>query len=790
MRPWLKWTAWAVAAITGLGAVLAAGGFLWLRQSLPQTEGSVAIAGLSAPVEVLRDVQGLVTIRAESEADAFTALGFVHAQDRLAQMDLMRRMGAGRLSEVLGERTVKLDRLMRTLGLYRLAEGSLDHLSPETVAAVEAYAAGVNAYIEGPGLVLPPEFHLLRYRPEPWRPADSLVWGRLMALQLSGNWSDEALRLRLSARLTPEQIAFLWPVYPAGAPVATGEQAAFRGLEVPRPGEVLPWAWAPKDASNSWAVAGALTASGKPILANDIHLALSTPSQWYLVRIETPELTLAGATAPGIPFMIAGHNGRLAWAYTTTHSDTQDLFVERLSKEAPDSYDTPEGAWSFETREEEIAVRGGAPVRFTVRASRHGPVVSDLSPDLSAALPKDHVAALAWPALRPDDLSAEALLAMNRARDRDGFLAALGRFHSPQQNILYADRAGQIAFMAPARVPIRPQSDGRFPVAGWSGGHDWSGLIPFAEMPRALDPPSGRIVVANNKIVPDDYPYLIAADWPPAHRASRITALLDADAGAGPETHARMQMDTLSPAAGELLPLLLQAPAASPRAGRARELLAAWDLRMDRDRPEPLVYFAWMRTANRLLLADELGDHFAAFQRADADLLVKVLREGETWCDDVGTDAAEACPERISAALEEALGEVEARFGADMAAWRWGEAHVARFSSPILGNLPVIGRWFDVALETDGGQETVNRGGLSLRGPEDQLFEHRHAATYRAVYDLADLDRSRFMIAGGQSGNPLSPHYGNLAEAWRDGLYVMLNVDESAALRRLVLETR
>jgi penicillin amidase len=267
---------------------------------------------------------------------------------------------------------------MRTLGFYRLAEESERYLKPETMAALEAYAAGVNAFLADRPGPLPIEFHILRYEPEPWRPADSLVWGRLMALQLSGNWSSEALRLRLAEQLTPEQIAFLWPPYPEDGPIAIGDQAAATGLRPALPGDALPWDWAPKDASNSWVVSGRHTASGSPILANDIHLGLTQPSQWYLARIETLELTLAGATAPGVPFLIAGHNGHIAWAFTTTHSDAQDLFLERSPEGQADSYQTPTGVDRFAVREELIEVRGGEPLRLTVRSTRHGPVISDL----------------------------------------------------------------------------------------------------------------------------------------------------------------------------------------------------------------------------------------------------------------------------------------------------------------------------------------------------------------------------------------------------------------------------
>ena len=802
--PWPRWLRWSLGAsgtLLLLGLTATFGGYLWLRGSLPQIDGRVALPGLTAPVEVLRDSDGLVTIKAENASDATRALGYVHAQDRLAQMDFMRRLGAGRLSEVMGQSTVEVDRMMRTLGFYRLAEESQAHLNPETMASLEAYAAGVNAFIADPPGPLPIEFQVLRYEPEPWRPADSLVWGRLMALQLSGNWSSEALRLRLAERLTPEQIAFLWRPYPKTGPIAIGDLAAAPNAiggqtaawdpQPALPGEVLPWDWAPKDASNSWVVAGRHTASGSPILANDIHLALGQPGQWYLARIETPDLTLAGATAPGLPFLIAGHNGHIAWAFTTTHSDTQDLFLERSPEGAEDSYETPEGPKRFEVREEVIEVRGGEPLLLAVRSTRHGQVISDLRTGRATPLPDGQILALAWPGLRADDRTADAIFAMNQARDWDQFRAAVRQFHSPQQNLLYADRAGTIGFIAPARVPLRAGGDGRFPAKGWSGEQDWVGEIPFDELPQSVDPARGRIVAANNKIVPDDYPYLITADWPSGHRAQRIEDLLD---GAGETTlaqHAGWQSDILSLAAERLLPLLIQAVESEPlskRAGGAVSLLSAWDFRMARDRPEPLIYYAWLKAANEALLADELGPDFNAFQRADADLLSAILTGGEAWCDDVESETQEGCAAQSAKALEEALEDLAARFGNDMDDWRWGQAHMARLRHPVLGRIPLLGALTTRSIETDGGEDTLNRGGARLAGSDPQVFEHRHGATFRAVYDLAALDQSLFMIVGGQSGNPLSPFYGNLAEAWRDGIYLKLDGKPQEIAGRLLLE--
>jgi penicillin amidase len=786
---------WSLRALGGLALLLAlglGGAVFWLRGSLPQTEGTVKIAGLAEPVEVLRDRDGIVTIRAQNEADGARALGYVHAQDRLWQMDFMRRAGAGRLSEVVGPATLPTDRLMRTLGLYRVAEANLEILAPETRALLLAYAEGVNAYLEDPPRSGPLEFHLLAppfgYQPEPWRPADSLVWSRIMALRLAGNWSDEIRRGRLAKRLSPAQIDFLWPDYPAGVPsTIPGLAGLLEGLPLDRLTRETFGVPAESQASNSWVVAGSQTESGKPILANDPHLSLNAPGQWYLVRIETPEMTLTGATAPGLPFLIFGHNGRIAWGFTNTHGDAQDFFIEKFVPGDFSRYQTPEGPREFETREETILVAGAAPERLTVRSSRHGPILSDISQRVRDAAAPETALALSWTALRGDDRTAGAFHAMNRARDWPEFRAALRDFHSPQQNIVYADTTGVIGFAAPARVPIRKRGDGRAPVPGWSGDYDWTGFVPFEALPMAVNPPSGRFVAANNKIVPDDYPHLITADWPDHFRARRIHEILDEDGPLTPEAMAAMQQDTLSLGARDLLPLLLGTVTTSPRGREALTLLAAWDYRMDRDRAAPLIFYAWIRELNRRLFADELGEVFGAFERPKMDRLARVLTEGQEWCDDIGTAAREDCAGQMARALEDALDLLEARFGQPLDELRWGAAHVAQFPHPILSRMPYFDDLFGYGVATDGGDNTLNKAGASFRGAADSLFEDIHGPGYRAVYDLADLNRSRFMIATGQSGNPFSPHYGNLATRWRDGIYVILDGKETAAQDRLRL---
>ncbi len=763
MRRLGRWLGWGLLGLLALLALSAGGGWLWLRQSLPQIDGEIRVEGLKAPVTVVRDQWAIPHIEAASPGDATLALGFVHAQDRLWQMEFERRVGAGRLAEIVGGAAVPTDSYMRTLGLYRQAAASFQHLSGQTQAWLEAYARGVNAYLATRSGPLPPEFLILGHdQIEPWTPADSLVWLRLMALDLGTNYRDELLRARLSTRLTDRQIADIWPPYPDDAPITLAGLTPKLGPEPPAAVESGSGA-----GSNAWVVAGSRTRTGAPLLANDPHLELHAPGFWYLAQLKTPEQELAGATLPGVPAIVLGHNGAVAWGFTNTGADVEDLFIERLDPGDSSRYLTPDGPASFTVRNEVIRVKGAPPVTITVRETRHGPVLSDLMPDATALFGADRVLALAWTGLAEDDRTADALLGLDQARDWPGFVQAARAVGAPMQNILYADTAGHIGFIAPGRVPVRRRGDGRWPVPGWSGDYDWQGWIPFADLPRALDPNDGLLFNANNRIVPAGYPYLLTADWQAPYRARRLAQLLagrDEDLG----SFAAIQADERSPLAADLLPILLEAEPASPAAAAAMDELRAWDRVMRPDGRAPLLFAAWYRELSRLIQADELGPLFSVFWGVRPEFMEEILKRRPVWCDDLATQAVETCAEQASRALELALADLARRYGPDQADWRWGEAHPALMAHAILGEQPLLGRLFNIEVASGGGDTTVNVGHFVPRN-EQHPFASVHAAGYRGLYDLADLDRSRWIAATGQSGNPLSSHYRDLTRLWARG---------------------
>jgi penicillin G amidase len=774
---WLRRILYGLGALVALIAIVGAGGYLWLRTSLPQTTGTIAVPGLGAEVEIVRDGDGVVTIRARDEADAFYALGFVHAQDRLFQMEMMRRVGAGRLSEVAGPDAIGVDTYMRILGLYRLAEAEAAALPDDMRATVDAYAAGVNAFLEVRRGALPPEFQLRGVDPEPWRPADSLVWGKLMAMQLSDNWSEELLRYRLSGKLSPTQLNELWPAPPnhdLGVPQA--KKPDDRAELSPTPSPTLPrFAGDEKGASNSFVVAGSRSASGKPLLANDPHLGLQNPIQWYLVRMETPSLRLVGATAPGVPMLLIGHNGHVAWTFTTTHSDTQDLFVEKLLPDDSTRYLGPSGPMAFETRAEVIKVYGDNDVLLNVRQSRHGPILSD-APSLEWS-DKEQVLALAWPALASDDATALSLYRINRARNAGELRTALADFDSPMQNIVYADTAGHVGFVAAGRMPIRKNLSGagEMPAPGWTGDYDWTGYLQVDALPQLADPPAGWIATANNDIRPPGYAPFLGARWETPYRFRRIADLIIGTPRHTVETLEAIQLDTLSLAAQELMPVLLGHMEESkiPRPEFvAFEMMKTWDFRVTRDRPEPLIFTAWLAELNRAVLSGSLGDQFEDYAAYNLTEVINLIRTPESrWCDDVRTPTAENCGTAVYNAFFAALRNLTDTYGNDPTRWRWGDAHQARFGHPVFDRIPVLRDLLHDPIATDGDNFTVNRATPRVDF-ESVVFPDVHGAGLRVVFDLADLDRSRFIIAGGQSGNPLSAHYGDQIERWRDGQYI------------------
>ena len=908
-----KWLWRGALALLLLAAAAAGAGYLWLRGSLPVIDGERTVSGLAEPVDVVRDRHGVPHVLAGSEEDALFALGYVHAQDRLWQMEMNRRIGAGRLAEVLGPAALDTDRLLRVLGLYRRAEATPPYLEPGSRRRIAAYVDGVNAWMETREGPLPPEFLLLGFEPEPWTAADTLVWPKVMALDLGREWARDLMRLRLSEFLPPDRLLDFYTPYrsdkprgvelpePPGSvsartlrPHATGTRprpasmprvpaapvrmpemrVARRDADLPPPRSphglhtirgTVPAPFLPmlrprngRPGSNSWVVGGARSATGRPLLANDPHLGLTVPSVWYFAHLSWPGRHVVGATFPGMPMVVLGHNGRVAWGFTNTGADTQDLYVEKIDPDDPGRYLAPEGYRPFDVRREIIKVKDGEDMVMRVRETRHGPVLDDALDSADGAAPAGHVLALAWTALRDDDLTLQAGLGLPEAWDWAAFVATFRDFHAPQQNVSYADVDGNIGFLAPGRVPVRGAGGrvragegagersrgssgtslreprpmdveeragagsrtgghvgeragheaqkngpagsgglraGTMPRPGWDARYDWRGFIPFEALPRVYNPSGGAIVTANHAVVSRDYSHHLTFEWAAGFRAERIMERLAARPLHDLESFRSLQQDRTSLFARTLLPRLRDValgPDAGSLAARARRLLDGWEGDMDPERPEPIIFHAWIWEFALLVTADELGPLQSEAWGRKGAFILRILESREVWCDDGATARAETCDEMLARALPSAVDRIAGRQGDDPAAWRWGQEHRALGEHRPLARSP-LARLFNLEGPAPGSMYAVNSFDFDPLD-ENRPFTSTHGPSLRAIYDLADLDRSLFIHSTGQSGNVLSQLYRNFEGRWRGGGYVTIptrrEAFEAGALGRLRLTPR
>jgi len=761
-------------------------GLTWLsRRRLPRMDGKLRLDGLQSPVEVLRDRWGVPHIYAENEHDLLFAQGFVHAQDRLWQMEVNRRSTAGRLAEVLGKDAVGIDRRMRSLTMRRVAEREVDLLDTEMRDLLEAYAAGVNVFIARGKL--PIEFTVLGYKPEPWVVADSLSWIKMMGLSLCADYRSEIKRARLLDRLGEERFRALYPPYletwPRIVPPGEPYSVIAEGLperQHPAPAGSLPSAMGGLG-SNNWVVSGKRTTTGMPILANDMHLGMTVPAIWYENHLIGGDLHVTGVTFPGIPGVVSGHNGHVTWGFTDGVPDVQDLYIEHLRR-GDDGHVQVEynDSWVEATvLHEAIDVKDGETVYEDVVVTRHGPIINDARPELADMAPM----ALRWTSLEPDGM-VRCLLQMSHARTCDELRDALRGWTSPVQNVVYADTEGNIGYSFPGKVPIRAKGDGTLPVPGWTDAYEWTGYIPYEHLPHLMNPSQGYVASANNAVVDDGYPYDLAVRPSMGNRAQRIVELIEGQARIDIAYIQQMHVDVVSTLARTVAEAVGQLDVDDPALATIVDKLRAWDGALHVESQEALIYEILIRQMASLVLAETLDDPHPHSSTA-WQYLEHALSTGEGF--DLGN--GETRDDVLRLALAKTVEHLQDELGPDMDSWTWGSIHRMVYGHP-LGQNPLMAEVFNRGpYPVPGDGHTVwaaFQGDLanpSIGGPP-----------YRMIVDLGDVRNSISRLTPGQSGHPGSPHYDDQHADWLAGTYhPMLYAREDVereAVHRLLLDAK
>jgi penicillin amidase len=843
----LIWLKRLFAGLLVLVLLAAAALAVYAYRAFPVLDGELQAAGLQGPVALERDKADVTHIKAQTPHDAWFALGYVHAQERGWQLEFNRRVMHGELSEAFGPATLETDKLLRTLGVVRAAERQWQNLPAEGRDAMQAYSDGINAFYAGSSQALSPEFHILGVKPggpsgKAWSPTDSLAWSLMMALDLGGNWGTEFARLYAARTLKTAELWQLFSPYPGEQPasgvdfpklyadlgvyrtdspsatkkVATTQDPdwANRGFhsqllaeraKTILAGGINDWAAALGQAdgkgSNNWVVAGSRTRTGKPLLANDPHLGLSAPAIWYFARLQANGLDVIGATLPGLPFVVLGRTQKVAWSFTNTAPDVQDLYLEQINPANPRQYRVPGAGgpnaetWAdFQTREETIKVKGQPDLVLTVRESRHGPVLSDVQKSHADLLDtRKYVIALRWSALDADNQTVLAGLRANRAQSAGEMIAAFAAYHSPMQNLVTADVAGGMAFKAAGKVPLRkPGNDirGIAPSPGWDARYDWAGWVPYAQTPQTGQgeiEAKGWLSTANQRITPPGFPIFMGQDWTVPYRYDRIEQLLAASPQHDVASMQKIQGDQLSAATVKLLPFLqktLSQPGGHPLTDAARQATAGFDGTMRADQAAPLIFAAWADELTRGIVGAKLGEPAVATlygKRHFRSTLEDILERNDAgWC------GAAGCAAQSTAALGRALDRLQAAYGADVNGWTWGRAHPALSVHKPFGNVPLLARFFDVRVPTGGDTFTVNVGQYWATS-DATPFANRQAASLRAVYDMADLENSRFIYQTGQSGLVFSSRYRDMRDDWAAMQYRPLQMNPPAWAHQLTL---
>ena len=816
-----------LAKSSGLGKLLRAGLWLiglclvaslvatlaYLYSAQSNISGKRAIKSLGDSVAITFDESDIPHIKAKSQADAYFALGYLHASERSWQMEMNRRIASGRLSEILGNDTVKIDRFVRTLGIKRAAERQFDRYPVSAKRLLQAYADGVNAGNAQLGWALPVEYFLTGSKPGHWSPTDSVAWMLMMAYDLGGNWHKELQRLELSQYLSTKQVWEVIQPYEHDEPVSNLDfSKLYRELKVyhPSPGPAegkaknLPATelsqldqMGARDGigSNNWALSGKLSTSGKPLLANDPHLGLSAPAVWYFAHLEAPGLNVIGGTLPGIPAVVLGRTDKFAWSFTNTGPDVQDLYIEQIDLKNPGMYRGPDGPLPFKVHQEIIDIKGSPSLTFLVKETRHGPVISDSYAKAKRTIDTDRFAlAFRWTALDIENQSVAGLLDMNRAADLDQFKQALRKNYAPMQNVVMADIEGNIAYQAAGMAPKRILHHGLYGVApapGWERQYDWNGYVPFEQLPASNNPEQDWIATANQKIIAANDPNPLTGDWDLPTRYNRIVDLIKSKNIHSADDMKTMQGDTLSLGATPLLELFKTSQSPHPLSAQAMEIGRSFDGDMKKNSAGALIFNAWADQLTRNLFSrlSYLFTETYGSRNYRAPLINQIKNPNSPWCDDPKTQQVESCQDSSNNALGKALEYLNKEYGDDPKSWVWGKAHIAISEHRPFSKVPLLGELFNIRTPFAGDSFSINVGRLELMQSENP-YETLQAPSLRTIYDLADLEKSLFVYQTGQSGWVQSKLYRNMNSLWANNEYLPLQMKPEKSSRQLELTNK
>lgn len=750
---------------------------VYINRSLAQTEGTIQLSALQNEVTVTTDASGVPHITAENAHDVYMAQGYIQAQNRMFQMEMSRRQASGTLSEVVGETAIDHDKYFRTLGLRRAAKESYAVYSKDAKQALQWFADGVNAYIQQAKAEnsLPIEFTLMGAEPAKWTPIDSLTIGKYMAFDLGGHWERQAFNYYALNNFDKEKAYELFPKYPENAPTIINDKE----MDVARSFDkaIIPHAF---NGSNNWVVSGEKSKSGTPLLANDPHLGLATPSIWYQMHIETPDINVSGVIFAGVPGIILGHNEDIAWGVTNTGPDVQQLYFEKRNPDNRHEF-LYEGEWErAKVIDEPIKVKDGETIDYQVIETRHGPIISDFANDSA----KDTVMSLRWTALEPTT-ELEAILEMNRASNWDEFENALEKFLSPAQNFVFASKDGTIAYKANGNIPIYEDGDDALlPLEGWKNENDWKGYIPFDELPTVVNPEKGFIATANNKIVGDEYPYHISNVWAQPYRYKRIAEVLASGDDLTVKDMQALQMDQTNLQAREFIPMFtksLEGAELSSNEEKAMDLLTNWNYVDESDAPQPLIFHHWFDEIEAILYEDEIPKDVMELFGSRGQTTDEILRNGD---DSIWIQQNGGFEKVLHTAFKNTIDQLTKEYGDKVTAWNWGEYHQVQFPHPLSSISPVLAFFFN-------NEDPIPVGGSSVT-PMAASYDAEsgivdHGASWRFVIDTSNMEKSYHIVGPGQAGHFKSDWYHDQLSDWVRGDYHVTKMKKTKGLE-LTLE--